>query len=71
MNPSPFLYGLGGPRKTRITNPEMLKKIDTAVSKVCVNCSTVRTCLMCRERYIVEARPLLECSVIKSKGYGS
>lgn len=66
-------YGFGcGIRNTpvRITNPELLQKIETACSMVCLKCNTVRTCSMYRDRHLMDARPLLECSVVKAAGYG-
>lgn len=51
-----------------ITNPEMLVKIDAAYQQVCTKCNSVNFCLMCRDRHLVEARPLLECSVVKASG---
>jgi hypothetical protein len=66
--PNPFYSFTGPDRRHPITNPEMLKKIDTAYQQVCTQCNTFRTCLMCQDRHLVEARPLLECSVVKASG---
>lgn len=51
-----------------ITNPEMLAKIQRAVSVACMNCNTAHTCSMLRDRHNAQARPLLECSVVKRAG---
>ena len=55
-------------RRHAITNPEMLAKVDAAYQQVCTKCNTLGTCNMCRDRHLVEARPLLECSVVKASG---
>jgi len=61
------LYALSPPREryVPITNPEMLEKIKRAVSLVCNNCNTAHTCSMLRDCHNAQARPLLECSVVK------
>ena len=64
---APFMFD-DHPSRTPITNKEMLAKIERAVSLVCINCNTSRTCRMLQDRGYVESRPLLECSVVKKAG---
>jgi invasion protein IalB len=64
----PFTLSRPCERFVPITNPEMLEKIERAVSLVCNNCNTNHTCSMLQNRRNAQGRSLLECSVVKRAG---